>query len=319
MAKNKQTPEMIQRLTHIAFPNDEIVAVNELTEGLCNAAYMIELSSGMKTVLKISSASNSGLLRNEIAMPETEVAALLSVSEKGVVRVPKVYYYDFSQSVCTGKFFFMEAFEGNSFVSTAYFLDSDKVANVYRKVGEIVKELSQIKSDRFGSLVCAEHQYDTLFELIFKMISNVLEDAADKNIDLGVSKSEILDKLESEKSIFDEVTESTLIHEDMWEGNVFVKDGEVIGIIDWERAMWGDPLMEEYFRSHHHVDAFYEGYGRKEFTENEVRRIYWYDLFLFLTMLTEPEYREYEDKSFNDWVLPSMKATCERLTINYTK
>lgn len=319
MAKNKQTSEMIRRLAHTAFPNDQIAAVDELTEGLCNAAYMIELSSGIKTVLKISSAGNFGLLRNETDLPETEVAALKLVNEKGLVKVPKVYYYDFSQTVCTGKFFFMEALEGNSFTSVGYMLSDNERESIYRRIGKIVKELSRIKAKRFGSLVSTEKQYDTLFELVFQMLSNVLDDAADKNIDLGVSGIEILDRLRSDKRIFDEVTESTLIHEDMWEGNVFIKDGTVAGIIDWERSMWGDPLMEEYFRNHHHVDSFYEGYGRSELTENEVKRTYWYDLFLFLTMLTEPEYREYEDKNCNDWVLPSLKTACEKLMINYRR
>lgn len=317
MAKNKQTPEMIQHLTLTAFPGDQIAAVHELTEGLCNAAYMIELSSGIKTVLKISSADHTGLLRNEIDMPETEVAALQFVSEKGTVKVPKVYYYDFSQTVCTGKFFFMEALEGSSFVSAGYMLSDNEREGIYRTIGGIIKDLSQIKSERFGHLVCAEKQYDTLFELIFQMISNVLDDADDKNIDLGVNGTEVLDRLRNDKPIFDEVTESTLIHEDMWEGNVFIKDGSVVGIIDWERAMWGDPLMEEYFRNHHYVEAFYEGYGRSEFTENEKKRTYWYDLFLFLTMLTEPAYREYEDPHCNDWVLPSLKTACEKLIIHY--
>lgn len=45
MAKNKQTSEMIQHLAHTAFPNDQIVSVKELTEGLCNAAYMIEFTA----------------------------------------------------------------------------------------------------------------------------------------------------------------------------------------------------------------------------------------------------------------------------------
>lgn len=60
-------------------------------------------------------------------------------------------------------------------------------------------------------------------------------------------------------------------------------------------------------------------YGKTVLTENEIKRTYWYDLFLFLTMLTEPEYREYEDKSCNDWVLPSLKIACEKLMINYRR
>lgn len=319
MAKNRHTFEKIKQLTEIAFPNERIVTVNELTEGLCNVAYMIELSSGKKTVLKISSASNSGLLRNEVCMPETEVAALKLIREKGIIKVPEVYYYDFSRTVCSGKFFFMEALDGNSFSSIGYTLGDDERKSIYRKIGGIVKEISKIKCKCFGSLVSVENQHNTLFDLVFQMISNVLDDAADINANLGVVKAEVLDRLLSDKFIFDEVTEASFIHLDMWEGNIFIKNGTIIGVIDWERSMWGDPLMEEYFRNHHHVDDFFEGYGCSEFTETQIKRIYWYDLFLALTMLTEPEYREYEDKNCNDWILPVLKTACERLRINYQR
>ena len=54
-----------------------------------------------------------------------------------------------------------------------------------------------------------------------------------------------MDKLYLDKTVFDEVKEPSLVHWDMWEGNVFVKEKHVLGIIDWERAMWGEAFMDD--------------------------------------------------------------------------
>jgi len=68
---------------------------------------------------------------------------------------------------------------------------------------------------------------------------------------------------------FSEIKEATLVHWDLWEGNVFIKDGHVSGIIDWERAMWGESLMDDRFRHHNKNDAFLIGFGKESFTEKE--------------------------------------------------
>ena len=44
-----------------------------------------------------------------------------------------------------------------------------------------------------------------------------------------------------------------------------------------------------------------EGFGVRAFTETEMRRIFWYDIFLYLTMMTEVFYREYEDDGQYKW------------------
>ncbi|MCC9306524.1 phosphotransferase [Kitasatospora sp. RB6PN24] len=48
----------------------------------------------------------------------------------------------------------------------------------------------------------------------------------------------------------DQVTEPRLVHFDLWPGNVFVHPGDertaarITGLIDHERAFWGDPAAE---------------------------------------------------------------------------
>lgn len=76
-----------------------------------------------------------------------------------------------------------------------------------------------------------------------------------------------------------------------------MKEKHVSGIIDWERAMWGEALMDDRFRRHTRNADFLKGFGKETFTEAEMRRIYWYDILLYLTMMTEGAYREYRSKT----------------------
>lgn len=62
--------------------------------------------------------------------------------------------------------------------------------------------------------------------------------------------------------------------------------------------------MDDRFRHHTRNSDFLRGFGKEEFTENEMRRIYWYDIFLYLTMMIEVSYREYEDDWQYKWVRP---------------
>ena len=78
--------------------------------------------------------------------------------------------------------------------------------------------------------------------------------------------------------------------------------------------MWGDPLMDDRFRSHNRPAAFLEGFGQTDFTPDEQRRIAWYDLFLYLTMVTESFYREYEDiQGAISWLRPLVADAWARI------
>ena len=111
----------------------------------------------------------------------------------------------------------------------------------------------------------------------------------------------------------DLVAEPVFVHWDMWEGNIFIKDGHISGIIDWERALWGEAFMDDRFREHNRTQEFLKGYGKEKFNEEEMCRIYWYDIFLYLTMMTEGAYRQYEDDSQYRWVKPLFEASWEKV------
>ena len=110
----------------------------------------------------------------------------------------------------------------------------------------------------------------------------------------------------------DEVTEACLVHWDLWDGNIFIHEGQISGIIDFERAFWGEPLIEHYFSHFSQCAAFEEGYGRAVVTETERIRRSLYDLFLDLILVIECAYRQYENQDHVKWTIENFRQGYER-------
>ena len=100
-------------------------------------------------------------------------------------------------------------------------------------------------------------------------INRVLKDAEAKNVVIGYTPKAILEQLYQDKSCFEAVTQPVLVHWYMWEGNIFVSKGHVSAIIDWERAIWGEALMDDRFRRHTRTNYFLKGYGQEQFSYEE--------------------------------------------------
>jgi aminoglycoside phosphotransferase (APT) family kinase protein len=130
------------------------------------------------------------------------------------------------------------------------------------------------------------------------MMEDVLKDGETIEIGLGVEYDEVRNLISRASYALEEVTKPVFIHWDLWDGNAFIKDGKITGIIDFERALWGDPLMESYFRAHCNTKEFNDGYGADLRKESPVRALL-YDMYLYLIMVIETKFRMYPD----DWQL----------------
>jgi len=315
ITKNKQSEAVIRRMVQNAFPKKQMASCTELTEGMCNTAYMICFADGSRSVLKIATKDNKGRMSNEVNLMEAEVTAMGLVCAADVVKVAQIQYYDKSNQICDGHYFFMEALEGESLSSVAERFSEEERAIINYKIGQVERQISSIQGKTYGLLGDTGRTYETLYDFVYMLISNVLSDAEKKGVTFSVSPEEILTLLKQYQAVFEEVKIPVLVHWDMWEGNIFVKDGNISGIIDWERAMWGEPFMDDRFRRHTQNKDFLRGFGQEEFTKNELSRILWYDILLYLTMMTEGAYREYEDDGLYQWTKPLFEASWKELKV----
>lgn len=287
-------------MAKVAFPDKEVTEIKELTEGMCNVTYSIAFSDGSESILKVAAKDRSGNTSNEVNLMRAEVSAMKLVAEKCSFKVADVQYYDTSNTICDGNYFFMEKLEGDNFHFVKEKMSEEEISAIGKELGKISRELSMIQNPDFGFLG-EDTRYDSLFAFVKQMLTNLISDAERRNVDILYDGRTLLDQLEKEESAFREVKKASLVHWDMWEGNVFVKDGRVSGIIDWERAMWGEPFMDDRFRMHNRDKYFLEGFGQTSFSEDELKRLRWYDIILYLTMMIEVFYREFEDKGQYFW------------------
>ena len=151
--------------------------------------------------------------------------------------------------------------------------------------------------------------------MFWGLLKDAFDDAERKQIAVSVSREKMFALLERDKDCFEEVTTPRFVHWDIWAGNVFVDKGEITGIIDFERALWADELMEVGFRTYEYNENFFAGYGRVALNKSEKRRALWYDIFLLQIMRLECDYRQYDNSWAYDWsgeMIPKCVAELEK-------
>ncbi|AOZ94385.1 aminoglycoside phosphotransferase family protein [Paenibacillus crassostreae] len=298
--KSKLDDNQLKDIMDHAF-GQSIQSSEELTEGWANVAYEIVLADGRKVVLKVAPSKDKRLMRCEKNNMRTEVEALRIVTQIGGIPVPHVYVYDPSCTLIDSEYFIMEYIEGISLNKIKDSLLSEELQSIEKQLGEYNALINSCKGEKFGYF----HDGDDLtvsWAVAFrKLINDVLQDGIEAGIDLSISYSEIEIEIDKRITTLNEVSEPCLVHWDLWPGNVFIHEGRISGIIDFERAFWGDPLIEYYFGKFAQSAAFEEGYGKGITSEGERNRRALYDFYLDLVMVIECDYRQYENQEHIQW------------------
>ncbi len=312
--KNKQSLEKIDQMAKLAFNGVGAATAKELSDGCFNAVYLVGLQDGRKTVLKISPPSDALVQIYEKDLMYAEVEAIRLTAEHTDVPVPEIFYYDRTKKLCDGEFYFMTAYEDEPLGRHVSELSKEELSIIHNEMGSITRKINSVTGPAFGYLGQPELFCDSWFDAFYMMVDNMLKDAEHFDTEMYMEKNELREMLKSEKDLFDQVTTPRLIFWDLHEGNLFYKGVEITGIIDFERAFYGDILMEYGFRVHHEDKSdFYKGYGVSEFTADEERRCLWYDYYLFAMMVAEGPFRNYDSDWLGKWANKMAKECIERL------
>lgn len=277
-------------------------AVIELKEGWFNAAYNVCLSDGRQVILKIAPPANAEVMTYEQNIMATEVASMRQVSQNPAIPVPEIYYFDTTRDLCDSDYFFMQKLSGENYEHVKASLPPATQAQVDRQIGAIIREINGFTGTYFGYDGNSALRGATWKEAFIKIMEAVLEDGRLKNADYGYETSEINAAIHKHAASLEVVSIPRLVHWDAWDLNFFVKDGRITGILDFERALWADPLMEAQFRplATQGVSESMWGYGKTSFTHAEDQRCHLYTLHLALVMKTECYYRNYDSGFVSD-------------------
>jgi len=317
LTKNKQSYETINEMVHKAFNEVSVIEVTELKEGFFNVAYIIKLSDEREVILKVAPPKNALIMTYEKNIMFVEVETMRLLRSKTDLPIAEVLYYDNSYTMCESDYFFMSKFSGRSLNSITEELDEENKKSIDYKLGEFNAKINSITGEKFGYYGQPDKQEADWYKVFSSMVDNAINDAKALNIDIGVSADIIKELLSKDKAVFEEVKIPKLVHWDLWAGNIFIENGKVTGLIDFERCLWADELMEVGFRSYNHNENFFNGYRMGTLTDIQKIRVKWYDLYLFLIVVSECDYRHYEDREIYNWARQMIIETVDLLyTIN---
>lgn len=298
--KNRKTRAQIEGMVARALRGARLSegegSLRELTQGWFNATYQVRLADGREMVLKIAPPEAAEVMQYEQAIMATEVASLRLVRTNPAIPVPEIYAYDDSHEIADSDYFFMERIRGEYLALARASLSSESLAAIELHSGAIIREVNGFRGTSFGYEGNPALRSASWREAFIQIVEAVLEDADRKNARLDFTRGELRAALLSHASALEEVSEPRLVHWDAWDPNLFIRGDRVVGIIDFERALWADPLMEAQFRElgEGGVTNSMRGYGKTAFTREEELRMHLYSLHLALTMYTECSYRTYD-------------------------
>ena len=309
LTKNHQKEENIIKMVENAFEHLEAIKVTELKEGFFNVAYLIKLSDEREVILKIAPPQNAIIMSYEKNLMWAEVKSMRLIKEKTTVPIPDILFYSAEHNtntynLCDSDYFFMTKLEGLNYNSIKTSLTEQERYQIGHELGQYNRQFNEIEGNNFGYYAFAKDNSGDWKTVFQKMIKEVLQDGIAKNTDIGIDYEILWNQIEAKLYTLESVKTPKFVHWDLWDGNVFIKDGHVEGIIDFERAIWGDPLMEVVFRSFNIIEqqkSFLDGYGEIEQNQDAKIRCILYDIYLYLIMIIECDYRQYTDNGQYNW------------------
>lgn len=246
------TPSEIEAMARAAFGAAvRVAACHPAEQGLYNAAYLLDLFGGgpERVFLKVAPPDDVPVLTYEKDLLRTEIEVLKALAAAKVAApVPKVLAEDLSRRVVDRDAVFMQALEGRSLSAVRADIDPADLRALRRQIGTIAASFADVTAPVFGYPGHRELQAPSWREAWRRIVDALLADARRFDSPLPASIGEIAGLFDAALPALEDVATPRLAHYDLWDGNVLVRPGArgwtVTGVIDWERAFYGDPLAE---------------------------------------------------------------------------
>lgn len=273
-----------------------ILNYSELAGGAFNTVFKVFTDNG-KYVIKIAPDENTEVLTYEKDLIKTEASVYKLLQNTKNVHFPKIYGYNYEDEF-EYKYLIMEFVEGDMLCNLK--LSEDEYNKVMFDLGIAMSEIHSISSENdFGYI--QNGFKTTMKEAYCSMINAVINDGLKKTKHIPYHK-DILEIINKYEHFFDSVTTPSLVHFDLWAGNIIIKDGKFYALIDCERAMFGDVMGDfislDYVapfdvNANRHLINGYNSVAEKKLTfdKDEMRRFYLLKIYLGLIVYVETYYR----------------------------
>jgi aminoglycoside phosphotransferase (APT) family kinase protein len=249
--------------------------------GKHNQTYFVD-AAGQSVVLRIAPPDDPAqMLFYEYRMmrQEPELHALLR--QRTDAPIPEILAFDASHRQLHRDYLLMERMPGTPLSDFAG-LTSRMVNSVLRQVGQCLRQAHGITGEQYGYVGAhrpmePQSNWPSAFAIMWNKLLDDIRRCGGYSVDEADFMRRLLDR---HARVFDHLVSPSLLHMDVWAQNILADDeGRLTGLLDWDRALWGDPEIEFAVLDYCGISepAFWEGYGaeRDRSPEAEIRRLFY--------------------------------------------
>ncbi len=251
-----------------------------LNGGLFNTTYLVECEDAAKYVLRLGPVNRHLILDFEHNLMNAECYVYNLCRENGIP-CSEVVCCDTSKKVIDRDFMIVKYINSDSLCESK--ITEEEKREIYREVGRHTKTLHSIKYNCFGrvSEILQGVKFDSWTDYLLFEVRSILSKGIAVQLWDEAYQKRIEQIFTDNRVILNEVKCASLIHTDLWEGNVLVKSGKCLAIIDPDRAIYGDIEME--FASPWMInDDFLLGYGEINYSPEWSKKQKIYKIFFYL-------------------------------------
>lgn len=299
--------------SHFAAP---ITSLQELDDGMFNVGYAVGIQDREPVFLKVAPPDEVTVLGYEKDLIQSEAKVYRLVQERTSIPIPKLLHLDTSHAIVDRNYLITAFIPGIPWNKLPTGDQKTHIKDLKRTLGAYFGQLHQIEGEGFGYPAYLEDPASKDWapdwapdwaSAFLGMVSMVLADGKAAKVRLPLGYKIIREIFESHRGVLGQVKSPRLVHFDLWAGNVLATVDEsgcrVEGIVDWERAFYGDPIAEfvsnlgifdEVEDEPEFLESYQQTFGDAlVFNQDVLLRLNLYRAYLLLIMLVEIPYRGY--------------------------
>lgn len=211
-----------------------------LGAGEFNSAFAV-VADGKTYALKVA-ANNDAVQIYEKNMMVSEVHWYQVMSEQTDLRVPQVYFTDFTKQIIPTNYFIMEFITGTQ--KDELQLSPEQREKAEAEIARMIAELHKIRGEQFGYIQSG--LYDNWYIAFRHIVENLIRDTELVGQTLP-NAEKLLEYIDRHQALLETVP-CRLISFDAWDPNfISVSDDPEQPAFVWidpERCFWGDPVFD---------------------------------------------------------------------------
>jgi len=221
-----------------------VVSARELSGGTFNTTLLITLND-QQVILRIAPLPKADLLWNEQWLIRREqhiqpfFAALAPL-------MPRTLLADFTHQLIDRDYIFQTYLPGERWDEIAETFTTDEQLRLWEQFGSIIKAIHGTIGTTFGGPY-PEPEFPTWSEAVLYRLERAIQAMTKAQLDVSDIRS-VVAIVQGQTALLDVIKQPHLLHGDLWLFNILVGhdvDGPTItGVLDADRASWGDPLAD---------------------------------------------------------------------------